>query len=49
MHLCTSVQYEQFKCSRCTSQYQKFTGSTLDIWQHSVTKNVSQLEMYFGL
>lgn len=46
MYICT---YEQFKCSCCTSQYQEFTGSTLHIWQHSVTTNVSQLETYLGL
>ena len=28
MHLRTSVQYEQFKYSRCASQYQEFNGST---------------------
>ena len=44
MHLRTSVQYEQYKCSHCTSQYQEFNGSTLDTWQNLATKNVSQLE-----
>ena len=31
MHLHTSIHYKQFKRSYCTSQYQVFNGSTLDI------------------